>query len=1038
MSNIAQQEKFLDPFNAEQGYAIYQLKNDGDLHEYRFTNLETLKRHGKKVERGNYDLVYAVPLESGSHASLDDIYLRFNTNHPVDFTGHSLSVSDVVVFKNGANLYSAYYVDSYDFALLRDFTRDITAQNRPEPDKELKGKKASMYGGDGYLYDKAAEFTAEKDEIMRRHPNSKFVAWDIDDGENKGKYFVRVDEQEPAAAMPPPERGANTGLMDYRQIKWLKVQNSDALLFVRVGDFYEAFGDDAITLSRELDLTLTARAMDGAAERVPMTGVPYHTFNRYIQTLTEKGYKVAIAESLSDGYADKVQGLMIKSQVEGWPDWSTDKLPDDARNAAEWLIKNGYENESDVKNAFYDRQTSSMSDDYHAEEYDNAAIVRVAGKYMDMARDKAAAPDIASEFKAYAAAHRFETEDEYGIRAEQRVFDEVMKDLSGLPADKQVARLFERLRMSEVCGRLLDDDFGYVGGTEGYSNSFFYEKNMIKGFFAHKGRELEQPEAPQTLKEQYAEKMVRALSDFSIDKENVLFRMERILHATEEKMLRDKFEFNYKTYPSTDEGFEDLGGDFSRMLAVNLIDSGLLVASEGNMNDIAKIIKPRADRIMQEMRSADAFMFGDSKDGARHQAAAQFADTVLNEIDDVFFGLEKPDAFANAKAVFTALTHHLLNTIDGAIIRPSERLSAANETNSNNNNQNNVMEDKEMENTVTNDQMRNDPLFGDGADEQTPPPAAESKHRLTPEDYVRLADAEYLKAMREGRYEEIVDGIADLGYSVRNVMLIKNQLPTATKTRGLNSWNYYGRSVLEGTKSLKILAVNEQAADKDADAEGADGEKGGKNYRFSNVFDISQTKASSKARQFDDPTCTPEVLDKYYPGIRRAILQQARDYTLAEGENNAVDFEGKTITVKQGLSREDTLKAMIYAVARVRTEGKARAEGTEISQGRALFHQIEETATAHIVARRLGLGDFKLKTADFSQYDDEGLMRVSTNLHYVKMGAQRITDAVERYISEAQSSDALRAAQAATANTAAPAASRSQPVFAKKSVLEAT
>jgi hypothetical protein len=344
----------------------------------------------------------------------------------------------------------------------------------------------------------------------------------------------------------------------------------------------------------------------------------------------------------------------------------------------------------------------------------------------------------------------------------------------------------------------------------------------------------------------------------------------------------------------------------------------------------------------------------------------------------------------------------------------------ASPVNKNQNNNNNVKEDKDMgaKNNVDNDTRY-------GTDKQSQSPQGESKPRPTPEEYVRLADAEYLRAMREGRYAEIVDGIADLGYGVRNVMLIKRQFPAATKTRGLHAWNYYGRSVLEGSKSIKILAVSDNAGD-------ADGEK---SYRFSSVFDISQTKSASKGREFSGNTCTPEVLDKYCEGIKRAIAQQAREYTFTEGEKAGVDFENKTVTVQQGLSREDTLKAMIYGTARVRTEGKARSEGAEISQTRALFHQIEETAAAHIVSRRLGLGDYPLKAVDFSQYDDEGLMRVSTNLHYVKMGAQRITDAVERYLSEAQSSDALRAANAAAAN--APVA-RPQPAFRKQSAAEAT
>ncbi len=79
----------------------------------------------------------------------------------------------------------------------------------------------------------------------------------------------------------------------------IKEQYKDHLLFYRLGDFYEMFFDDAVTGSRELDLTLTGRDC-GEAERAPMCGVPYHSAEAYIGKLIEKGYKVAICEQTED------------------------------------------------------------------------------------------------------------------------------------------------------------------------------------------------------------------------------------------------------------------------------------------------------------------------------------------------------------------------------------------------------------------------------------------------------------------------------------------------------------------------------------------------------------------------------------------------------------------------------------------------------------------------------------------------------------------------------------------------------------------
>lgn len=91
-----------------------------------------------------------------------------------------------------------------------------------------------------------------------------------------------------------------------------KQQNPDAILFYRLGDFYEMFFDDAVTVSRELELTLTGKEC-GLEERAPMAGVPWHSADTYIARLIEKGYKVAICEQMEDPATAK--GLVKREVV---------------------------------------------------------------------------------------------------------------------------------------------------------------------------------------------------------------------------------------------------------------------------------------------------------------------------------------------------------------------------------------------------------------------------------------------------------------------------------------------------------------------------------------------------------------------------------------------------------------------------------------------------------------------------------------------------------------------------------------------------
>ena len=106
---------------ANNSFDIYQLKNNEKTRDFRFERMEFLKKKGIAVDKENYDLIYHAPLDKKD--TLDSIYERFNLYHPADFRGHSLSVSDVVVFhKDGVD--TAYYVDSYGFTEVPEFLQE--------------------------------------------------------------------------------------------------------------------------------------------------------------------------------------------------------------------------------------------------------------------------------------------------------------------------------------------------------------------------------------------------------------------------------------------------------------------------------------------------------------------------------------------------------------------------------------------------------------------------------------------------------------------------------------------------------------------------------------------------------------------------------------------------------------------------------------------------------------------------------------------------------------------------------------------------
>ena len=120
-------------------FGIYQLKQNEATREYRFESLAHLQEKGLAVEKTNYDLVYQGILKS---ESLDDIFERFNIDHPDDFRGHSLSISDIVVFRREGET-KAHYVDRFGFEEVGDFYRQI--------EKEPEKSEVAYAVGDKYI-----------------------------------------------------------------------------------------------------------------------------------------------------------------------------------------------------------------------------------------------------------------------------------------------------------------------------------------------------------------------------------------------------------------------------------------------------------------------------------------------------------------------------------------------------------------------------------------------------------------------------------------------------------------------------------------------------------------------------------------------------------------------------------------------------------------------------------------------------------------------------------------------------------------------
>ena len=142
-------------------FSIYQLKGGNETLDYRFEPLDSIHRNGLSVKPENYELVYEAPLTEKDN--LESIYTRFNVDRPADFTGHSLSVSDIVVLHQGGKD-TAHYCDRAGFSEVPEFlqpaqkSREITERiQTPRGSFYLCGMTREQMEADGYGFHHASE-----------------------------------------------------------------------------------------------------------------------------------------------------------------------------------------------------------------------------------------------------------------------------------------------------------------------------------------------------------------------------------------------------------------------------------------------------------------------------------------------------------------------------------------------------------------------------------------------------------------------------------------------------------------------------------------------------------------------------------------------------------------------------------------------------------------------------------------------------------------------------------------------------------------
>ncbi len=187
---------------------IYQLKDAPDNRERRWLDYNSLGKLGERPDLANYDLVYQMPLRDTP--TPEQVFQQFNLSRPADFTGHSLSVSDVIAYQSEDSAI-AYYVDSASFVRLPELEEQLTFHLRDFEEKDMVYMANYTYGGQ----DMQSAVCSQGDTLyvmVGRPPHSERFRHDLTPDESAA--FHVFEQAEKSTAVPlesTPQETVNAG-----------------------------------------------------------------------------------------------------------------------------------------------------------------------------------------------------------------------------------------------------------------------------------------------------------------------------------------------------------------------------------------------------------------------------------------------------------------------------------------------------------------------------------------------------------------------------------------------------------------------------------------------------------------------------------------------------------------------------------------------------------------------------------------------------------------------------------------------------------
>ncbi len=269
---------------------------------------------------------------------------------------------------------------------------------------------------------------------------------------------------------------------------------------------------------------------------------------------------------------------------------------------------------------------------------------------------------------------------------------------------------------------------------------------------------------------------------------------------------------------------------------------------------------------------------------------------------------------------------------------------------------------------------------------------------ITLEDLTNAASENYLKFIKEGQIKSILRNIGLFcDHTIDNDVLILLQNPNATCVKRLTEWNYYKRNVKKNEKAIKIIShhiYNKNLGFSEKGKVYTDGvEKLAVGVGY--LFDISQTEG----KNFEYFNTNKETLAKFFDNTKKALEYTAKDYSFVYDnttDNYAIDEENKVIHIKNGMTLDETINALVKSVAKVVLNSR-NYNGLKESEV-ANINEIELYGTIYAVNSRLGLDLPEYSFDDIQNWSDINIELFKTNLQKIRSVSKQLISNVESSI----------------------------------------